>query len=268
MRADRWRMLAGGLLAFWLVLPLVPLAIWSVAHGWRFPDLLPQAWSLKAWSYALSPRSGVLESLGLTTLIALATTALALLVAVPAGRALGLHDFRGKRLVYLLVLAPAILPGIAVALGLHGVFLRLGLTGTVPGVILAHLIPVLPYAILILAAVFSTFDTDFEDQAPSLGARPRQVFLHVTLPAIRPGLLTAALFAFLVSWSQYLLTLAIGGGRVQTLPLTLFSFVSAGRNDMTGAIAVIYILPGILVLALTAGRVTGRSLSLPPAVAP
>ena len=70
-------------------------------------------------------------------------------------------------------------------------------------------------------------------------------------------MLTAALFVFLVSWSQYLLTLAIGGGRVQTLPLTLFSYASAGRNDMTGAIALIYILPGIVVLALTARRVTG-----------
>ena len=86
MRADRWRQLAGALLALWLVLPLVPLAIWSFAHGWRFPDLLPQAWSLKAWAQALSPASGVLHSLALTTLIALATTALALVVALPANQ--------------------------------------------------------------------------------------------------------------------------------------------------------------------------------------
>ena len=257
MRADRWRQLAGALLALWLVLPLVPLAIWSFAHGWRFPDLLPQAWSLKAWAQALSPASGVLHSLALTTLIALATTALALVVALPAGRALGLHDFRGKRLVLALILAPAILPGIATALGLHGVFLHLGLTGGPTGVILAHLIPSLPSAVLILTAVFAGFDPEIETQARSLGARPWQVLRHVTLPAIWPGVLTAALFVFLVSWSQYLLTLAIGGGRVQTLPLTLFSYAAAGRNDMTGAIALIYILPGIVILALTARRVTG-----------
>lgn len=124
--------------------------------------------------------------------------------------------------------------------------------------ILAHLIPTLPYMVLIMAAVFSRFDTAHEDQARSLGARPWQVWWHVTLPAIRPGLMTACLFAFLVSWSQYLLTLVIGGGRVQTLPLTLFSFASAGRNDVTGAIALIYILPGLLVLALTARHLTGR----------
>lgn len=263
-RTDAFRMAAGLALALWLVLPLVPLAIWSVAHGWRFPALLPQDWSWKAWSFALSPGSGVLDSLGLTVAIALATTVLAALIGVPAGRALGLYAFRGKGLVVLLLLAPAILPGIAVALGLHGIFLRLGLTGTVWGVILAHLIPVLPYMTLVMAAVFSGFDTDAEDQARSLGARPWQVFVHVTLPAILPGVLTGALFAFLVSWSQYLLTLSIGGGKVQTLPLTLFTFATSGRNDVTGAVALIYMLPGLLALALTARHLTGRNLALGP----
>lgn len=268
MRADAFRLIAGITLALWLVLPLVPLAIWSFAHGWRFPDILPRDWSLKAWAYAFSPTSGVVESLGLTLFIAAATTVLAALVGVPAGRALGLHDFRGKAIVTLVLLAPAIVPGIAVALGLHGVFLRLGLTGTVSGVILAHLIPVIPYMTLIMASVFSSFDTTYEDQARSLGARAHQVFIHVTLPAILPGLMIGALFAFLVSWSQYLLTLSIGGGRVQTLPLTLFTFASSGRNDVTGAIAMIYILPGLLVLLLTARHLTGRNAALTPRVAP
>jgi putative spermidine/putrescine transport system permease protein len=258
MTAVRWRLLVGSLLAVWLVLPFVPLAVWSFAHGWRFPDLLPSLWTLKAWRTALAPGSAVLESLGLTLFIASATTLLAALVGVPAGRAMGLHDFRGKGLVLLLLAAPAIVPAIAVAPGLHGVFLHLGLTGTVQGVILAHLIPVIPYMTLIMAAVFAGFDTTHEDQARSLGARPFQVFCHVTLPAILPGLLTGAFFSFLVSWSQYLLTLSIGGGQVQTLPLVLYSYAASGRNDLAGAIALIYILPGLLILLVTAGRITGR----------
>jgi putative spermidine/putrescine transport system permease protein len=253
-----WRTLAGLALAGWLVLPLLPLIVWSVAHGWRFPDLLPLAWSGKAWAFAVSPASGVVQSFAVTTGIAAATTLLAALIGVPAGRALGLYRFRGKALVSLVLLAPALLPGLATVFGLHGVFLRLGLTGTIPGVILAHLIPVLPYMTLVMAAVFSRFNPDLEAQARTLGATPFQTFRLVTLPAILPGLLTAALFAFLVSWSQYLLTLAIGGGRVQTLPLLLFSFASAGRNDITGAIAILYILPGLLILAVTARWVTGR----------
>jgi putative spermidine/putrescine transport system permease protein len=105
------------LLIVWLMLPLVPLAIWSFARGWRFPDVLPQEWSLQAWEFALSARSGVLESLGVTVLVAALTTVLSILVGVPAGRALGLYKFRGKGLVELMILAPVIVPGIAVALG-------------------------------------------------------------------------------------------------------------------------------------------------------
>ena len=254
--------LAAIALAGFLILPILPLAVWSFAHGWRFPDLLPAELSAKAWTYALSRQSGVLHSFGITTLIATTTTLIATLIGLPAGRALGMHRFRGRGVLVLLLLAPAILPGIAMVFGLHGILLRAGLAGTIPGVILAHLVPVLPYTTLVLAAVFSRFDPAYEQQARSLGATPWQAFRTVTLPAILPGLITAALFSFLVSWSQYLLTLAIGGGRVQTLPLLLYSFAAAGRNDITAAIALLYILPGLVILAVTARQVTGRGAAL------
>lgn len=261
MRASL-RTLAALALAGFLILPILPLTVWSVAHGWRFPDVLPAELSARAWTYALSPQSGVLESFCVTTFIAAATTLIAALIGLPAGRALGMHRFRGRGLIFLLLFAPAILPGIAMVFGLHGILLRAGLAGTIPGVILAHLVPVLPYMTLVLAAVFSRFDPAFEDQARTLGATPWQAFRRVTLPAILPGLMTAALFSFLVSWSQYLLTLAVGGGRVQTLPILLFGFASAGRNDITAAIALLYILPGLVILALTARQITGRSIAL------
>ncbi len=247
------------LLVIWLVLPLIPLAIWSFARGWFFPDLLPAEWSTTPWRYALSTQSGVLPSLWLSVQISGAATLLALLIGLPAGRALGLYRFRGKQVVELIILAPIIVPGIAVAMGLHTVFITLGLTNSFWGVVIVHLVPTLPYMILILSGVFANFDTAFEDQARSLGAGPFAVFWHITLPAILPGLITGALFAFLVSWSQYILTLIIGGGRIVTLPLLLFNFVAAGRNDLAGAIAMIYILPGALILIVTARYLTGQS---------
>jgi putative spermidine/putrescine transport system permease protein len=253
------QVISGIVLIVWLVLPLVPLAIWSFAHGWRFPDLLPQAWSLKAWDYTLSETAGVLDSLWLTIWIAVSATVLSVLIGVPAGRALGLYKFRGKAVVELIILAPVIVPGIAVALGIHSVFIGLGLTNTVTGVVLVHLIPTLPYMTLVMAGIFANYDPAFEQQARSLGASPLQTFWHVTLPAILPGIVVGSLFAFLVSWSQYVLTLLIGGGRVVTLPLLLFNFVSSGRNDTSGAIAMIYVLPGLLVLIVTAKHLSGRS---------
>jgi putative spermidine/putrescine transport system permease protein len=240
-------------------LPLIPLAIWSFARGWRFPSILPPIWSTQAWEYAVSDTSGVLQSLGVTLWIAVCATALSILVGVPAGRALGLYRFRGKGIVELMILAPVIVPGIAVALGIHSVFIGLGLTNTVSGVILVHLIPTLPYMVLVMAGIFANYDPAFEQQARSLGASPLQTFWHVTLPAIRPGIIIGGLFAFLVSWSQYILTLLIGGGRVETLPLLLFNFATSGRNDITGAIAMIYVLPGLLILIVTARHLSGQN---------
>ena len=257
--AGSFRFLTGAVLLTWLVLPLVPLAIWSFAKGWFFPDLLPQSWSMRAWDYSLSQTSGVLDSLGLSIGISLAATILSIIVGVPAGRALGMYRFRGKEIIELVILAPTIIPGIAVALGIHSVFIGLGLTNSVFGVILVHLIPTLPYMILVMAGVFANYDPAFEDQARSLGATPLKTFWYVTLPAILPGIIVGGLFAFLVSWSQYILTLLIGGGRVVTLPLLLFNFAAAGRNDITGAIGMIYILPGILILLATARHLSGRN---------
>jgi len=254
-----FRFLTGALLITWLVLPLIPLAIWSFAKGWFYPSLLPKVWSLRAWEYTFSETSGVLDSLWLTVGISLAATVLSVLVGVPAGRALGMYQFKGKSFIEMLILAPMIVPGIAVVLGIHSIFISMGLTNSVPGVILVHLIPTIPYMVLVMAGIFSNYDPAFELQARSLGASPLKTFWYVTFPAIMPGIIVGGLFAFLVSWSQYILTLLIGGGRVVTLPLLLFNFATSGRNDITGAIGMIYILPGVIILILTAKHLSGRS---------
>lgn len=247
-----------GLLAF-LVSPMVPLFIWSIAFRWFYPDILPSEYSSRAWEAVFSPTNDVIGAAWDTTLIALVVTALSILVGVPAGRALGLHEFRGKRVVELMILAPIIVPGLAVALGVHTLFIRYGLTNTVLGVSLVHLIPTLPYMTLVMSGVFANYDPDYEAQARSLGAGPIATLRYVMLPAIFPGLVVGALFTFLISWSQYVLTLLIGGGQVVTLPLLLFNFARSGDNAIAGALSVVFILPGILVLMLSSKYLTGEN---------
>lgn len=255
--------LALTMLVTWLVLPLLPLTLWSVSRSWYYPDILPSAYSLRAWRYVFSEASGVLPALGTAAVIATGCTLLATLIGFPAGRALGLYRFRGKALIELLVLTPIVVPGIAVAAGLHAALLKAGLAGTIAGVMIVHLIPTLPYMVLVMAGIFANYNPALEEQARSLGANALQTFWHITLPAVLPGLLTGALFAFLVSWSQYILTLMIGGGRVVTLPLLLYNFASAGRNDVAGALSLLFILPGLIFLVIVARRLTGRHRALP-----
>jgi putative spermidine/putrescine transport system permease protein len=245
-----------------VVAPLVPLVIWSFAHRWFFPDLLPGEWSWRAWAYLASPASQVGKAMVNSLTVALAVTALSALIGLPAGRALGLYQFRGKTAVLFLILAPAIMPMIAVVMGIHIAFLRVGLADTWLGVVLAHLVPVMPYMVLVLTATFSNYDLDYEGQARTLGARPLQVFRHITLPAIWPGLMVGSLFAFLISWSQYLLTLIIGGGQMITLPVLLFAFANSGDNAIAAALSLLFIAPALLLFLLTARYLTGRNVAM------
>ncbi len=246
-------------LAIWSVLPLIPLAIWSVARGWNYPALLPNNWSLQAWQTTAAAHTGIYASFGESILVAATTTLIALLVGVPAGRAIGLYNFRAKSAVAMFLFAPLLVPGIAIVLGLHPLFIGFGLTGTTIGVILAHLVPTVPYVIFVMSGIFAGFDRNYEDQARSLGASNAQVFWIVTFPMILPGVLTSALFAFLISWGQYVLTLVIGGGKIITVPLLMFGFAAAGRHDLTGAISMLYILPGIILLLMISRHVSGRN---------
>ena len=247
------------------ILPMIPLLVWSVAHGWHFPDLLPNDWSIRGWEYLTKPYSRVVPGLINSLLIATGVTLLAFPIAIPAARALGLHRFRGKRFVEFLVLAPLIVPELPVAVGIHVLFIKIGLAGTVLGVLLIHLVLVVPYIVIVLAGVFANYDPESEQSARTLGASPVRTFMHVTLPAIMPGLVVGGLFAFIRSWRTYIFTLVIGGGIVETLPLLVFSFIGTGDNQVSAALALLFIAPALLMMLFTAsylgGNRTGAALS-------
>jgi putative spermidine/putrescine transport system permease protein len=239
-----------------LLLPFVPLIFWSVSHRWFFPTIIPDQLSDRAWSYILSERSQVIEGLITSLVIALSVAFLAAAIGLAGGRALGLYRFRGKRIVELVLLAPVIVPSIAVAMGIQVLFIRYSLADTIPGVALVHLVPTIPYVVLVMGAVFANYDISYEEQARVLGANPLRVFLHVTLPAVLPGLIVAAFFAFLISWSEYIMTVLIGGGQVLTLPILLFAFVGSDPS-VAAALSLFFIAPAILLMVLTSRHLSG-----------
>ncbi len=237
---------------------LLPLALWSVAQQWFPPALLPQILGLRGFREVA--RSGAPSAMMASLLIASAVAALSVVIAYPAGRALGLATFRGRAALRIWLMAPALLPPTAAALGLHSGFIHLGLADTELGVVLSHLVPALPYTVGAIASTFSGFDARYEAVARNLGASRLQVFTTVTVPLTWPGLMVAALFAFLVSWSQYALTLVVGGGVVITLPVLLFGLASGGDLHLTAAACVAFLVPIFLLLPVTARALTGSVL--------
>lgn len=237
--------------------PATLLILWSLTRGWNWPQIVPRTWSLHAWRYLFAPESGIAAALGTSAGIAAAVSALSVLAGIPAGRVLAYEAFPGKRGVLFLLLLPVLAPPLAAAMGVHLLFLRYGLAETATGVILIHLVQAVPYATLMIAGSFSRFDPLWEAQARTLGAGRIATWTHVTLPGIAPGLGVAAAFAFLISWSQYLLTLLIGGGRTITLPLLLVNFQRGGDDAITAALSLLYLLPAVAVFGAVA-RVFSR----------
>lgn len=235
--------------------PFIPLLIWSCSLRWTFPSLVPE-WSMRAWNYVFS-QSAIIQGLYTSIWTSFAVTFFALVIGLPAARALGTMRFKGKKFAETLVTLPAIVPTLAVVMGLQVIFIKIGLTNTYTGVIIVQLIPTLPYMIMYLQSTFMDYNTDYEDCARVLGANSTITFFKVTMPIIWPGVIVASLYSFLVAWSQYLLTVVIGGAKVKTLPTILFAYLGSGDNAMSAAVSLVFILPAILILILTSKYLSG-----------
>ena len=193
--------------------------------------------------------------------IALGVTALSLLLGVPAAFSLVRADFRGKGLLLALFMSPIIVPYIVTAIAVYFLFARLGFVGSPLALLLAHTLLALPKVVVIVAAALKGFDRTLERASMSLGAGRLTTFYRVTYPSIRPGVITAGLFAFLTSFDELIITMFISGATAVTLPKRMWDAVRleidptiAAASSLIIAIAV-FILTATELLRQRAGRI-------------
>ena len=236
------------MLALTSIGPLLLLALWSVSGDWFFPAVFPRSVTLVAWR-APHGANALSSALATSLELAIVTAVLACLVGLPFGkllsRATGWRRHAGAAAAFLPVAAPPL----ALATGLQVAALGLGMAGTRPGVLLAHLIPATAYLSLLFLGTFTLLDPRPEEAARTLGASAVQVWWRVTLPQLRRPIGEALAIGFLVSWTQFALTLVVGAGAVRTLPLEVFAFVRAGDDRAAAVGALLLIVPPTLALA-------------------
>ena len=234
--------LAGGATAVGAVLlaagltAMVAMALWSVAGHWRWPDALPGAWTLANWQR----QAGSLALPALTTVVVgVASTAIALvLVLACLEHEAQQRAARPSRSLWLLYL-PLLLPQVAFLFGLQVLLVRLGADGSLPAVVWAHLVFVLPYLFLSLADPWRAFDERYARSALSLGASRWRVFWRIKLPLLLRPLLLSVAVAFAVSVGQYLPTLFAGAGRVATLTTEAVTLASGADRRVIGTWALL-----------------------------
>ena len=191
--------------------------------------------------------------------LGVAAVAGSLLLGVPAGIGLSRHRFRGKGLISTLLLAPLTVPGIALGLAVYIVLVSIdeqtgsGLTGSLNGLVLAHVMITTPWVVRLCLASLATHDRTAEEAAASLGANPFAVIWRVTLPAMRPGIIAGALFAFVISFENLELALFLTSPGVTTLPVAVLQYLEYHIDPMVAAVAVAQTV-GIAVLLLLLDR--------------
>lgn len=224
------------------------VALWAFADRWPWPSLLPETFSTRGIAQVLFSNHGQgLAVMGGSVGIAFATAVLTTVVAACAARAICDFDWRGRNVFNFVLLLPFLIPATVFAMGVQVLFIKVGLARTVPGVVLAHSIIALPYAVVILVDVTRAAGTRLEEAAHALGAGRWSTLVHVTIPSLIPGILSSMSMCYIMSFSQYFLTLLIGGGAVRTFATVLFPYLSGGDRTIASAYGLVFIVSTFVV---------------------
>lgn len=229
------------IVALIVLIPLALLILWSFSDKWMYPAIWPQKITIKVFKQMLNEPNFFPATLN-SLVIALMLTIITILIALPAARYFAFQKRISQRFVEVVIYLPLILPTIAIITSSQVLFLQLHLTGTFFGIILIHTYLCLPYAMQILLESYRQLGDGYCLTAQSLGAKPWRIFYQITWPLLRPGLSAAATMVYIVSFSQYLPTFFIGGGRIITLPLLLLPYANNGRFGLASSYSIAFLI--------------------------
>ena len=247
---------ACAIIYFFLMLPLLvvfPISL-SSAPYMQFP---PPGFSWQWYERYLDDPQWI-DATWRSLYVGVATAALALALGVPLAFSLVRGTFFGRGILDRIAMAPVIVPTIIVSVAVYGLFAKLKLIGMWYGLVVAHTVLALPFVVLVMVAGLRDFDRGLEQAAEGLGASQLRTLLRVTLPLLRPSLVSAGLLAFITSFDEVVVALFLSGANM-TLPKKMFDNILMEIDPTIAAVSVMQIVLVTIVLVLI-GRF-GRGLS-------
>ena len=164
--------------------------------------------------------------------------------------ALGMHraEFPGKAAILGILISPIIVPIVITAAGMFYFYSRIGLTGSLAGLVFAHATIGVPFVIITVSATLAGFDNNLVRASASLGADPVRTFFKVTMPIILPGIVSGGLFAFITSWDELVIAIFLAGSEEHTLPRRMWSGIRELLSPTIMAVATLLILTSIALM--------------------
>jgi putative spermidine/putrescine transport system permease protein len=250
------------ILGILFLLPILPIGLWVFANHWTFPARLPQEWGIRGIAQFLS--QGGAASIANSLVIAIAVSFIAVPLSSLAASSLAGSTKSLSRLIEAVLLFPVVIPPFVLVMGLSPWMIRSGFPSRL-GVVITLVVLALPYSTLIMRSAYVRYDTRWEDEAQLLGATRLGTIRRVRLRIMIRPLATAAILAFIVGWTDYLVTLVIGGGQIITLPMLAASASSApGNESVLGIITIISIvlpLAGMMLIHRNGSNTKSKAVS-------
>ena len=241
------------LVLFFLIMPIlviVPLSFnaqpfFSFTQGMLRLD--PDAYSLK-WYREIIDNPNWMLAVRNSFFIGIVATLLSVALGTLAAVGMTSPYMPARRLIMAIMLSPMIVPVIIIAAGMFFAFSRFDLVGTFTGLIIAHTVLGIPFVLISVSATLSGFDTSLYRAALNLGASPMRAFRDVTMPLIRPGVISGGLFAFVTSFDEVVMVIFLAGPGQRTIPRQMFAGLREQINPTILAIATALIVVSILFL--------------------
>lgn len=250
-----WRRLAldgAALLSLGFILVPLVFVTWLAFFKQEIPSFPPEGYTLH-WFAAILTQKAIISGFLMSFEVGIAAMLIGLALGVPAALGLVRYAFRGRGAASTLLLTPLVVPGIVLGTAIYvaqveteilvyGLGWELPVIGTIGGLIAAHALIVLPWVVRLVTASLVGFDRSIEEAAQNLGATPWTTVRRITLPVIRPGIVAAAFFAFVISFSNLELSLfLIGAGRT-TLPIAILQYLEWKIDPTIAAASVVQIV--------------------------
>ena len=228
------------------ILVIIPVSF-SETQYLVFP---PQGFSLR-WYVNFFKTRELTTSLGTTLHLAVWTTVSATVTGTMVAIAIVRHRFRGRETIRTLLMAPIVMPRLVLGIAFLLFFSKTVLSGTFGALLAAHLVVALPYVVRTVGASLVGLDRSLEEAAMSLGAAPWLTFRTVTLPLLKPGIMAGAIFAFVTSFDELVVSLFLTGPNLTTLPVQIYNYIEYTSDPTIAAISVVLIVFTSLVVLIT-----------------
>ena len=226
--------------------PFIYLITLSLAAAWPFPALIPNGIDTSRWREIVGGSNALGASFLLSMLISLIVAVFSTATGYMTGKYIGYH--RHQQSLLFLAYVPFVMSPVILGTCLMYLYIKAELTGSVPGVILAQLMFAYGFSIVFFSAFWNQEIKALENLVYTLGGSASQAYRHVLIPVSRNALLICFFQTFLISWFQYGLTILIGSGKVQTLPVKVYEYIGEANVYYAALASCLLILPPAIML--------------------